>query len=217
MSAIHPLDYLGRRLAEANVSVSAPALDRVCAYFRLLAAWNRKINLTGFDLDHPSPAAIDRLLVEPLVAATYMTGPVTHIVDIGSGGGSPGIPLALALDSPRLTLVETKSRKVVFLKEALRAVHLVDAAVLTSRFETVAKDSGLECDALTARAVHLDGAALMYVAALVRGGGRAYLFRSDDSLALIRSLPQSLHHVETRDLLAGGSSSGSRVVILRKG
>ena len=51
------------------VTVSSTLADRLWVYFQLLAKWNAKINLTGLDLDDPTPEAIDRLLIEPLVAA----------------------------------------------------------------------------------------------------------------------------------------------------
>ena len=51
------------------------------------------MNLTGLDLAEQGPAAIDRLLIEPLVAAKHVRRRITRMIDIGSGGGSPAIPL----------------------------------------------------------------------------------------------------------------------------
>ena len=71
----------------AAVQHLAPALAaKFEAYFRLLVAWNAKMNLTGLDLAEQGPAAIDGFLVEPLVAAKHVTSPVTRMIDIGSGG-----------------------------------------------------------------------------------------------------------------------------------
>src|SRR5260221_13458718 len=60
------------------------------------------------------------------------------LMDLGTGGGSPAIPLALALEARRLVMVESKSRKAAFLREAVRAVEL-DAIVESDRFEAVAE------------------------------------------------------------------------------
>ena len=89
-------------------------------YFELLTRWNAKINLTAFSLAEPDDEALDRLLVEPVVASCHVNPPVGSVIDIGSGSGSPAIPLRLALGATRLTLVEAKTRKAVFLVEALR-------------------------------------------------------------------------------------------------
>jgi 16S rRNA (guanine527-N7)-methyltransferase len=96
-------DRLARRARRAGVTISPALAAKLEAYFKLLTAWNTKMNLTGLDLAEQSPAAIDRLLIEPLVASKHVTSPVTRMIDIGSGGGSPAIPLALALSSPHLT------------------------------------------------------------------------------------------------------------------
>src|SRR5690349_21695791 len=77
----------------ANIAVSNVTLAQLEAYYGLLARWNHTINLTGFELDRLSDAALGRLFVEPLAAARYFPeGPISW-VDIGSGGGSPAIPV----------------------------------------------------------------------------------------------------------------------------
>jgi len=151
-------DRLTRRGRRAGVTISSPLATKLEVYFRLLTAWNAKMNLTGLDLKEQAPAAIDRLLIEPLVAAKHATAPVTRMIDIGSGGGSPAIPLALSL-SAHLMLVEAKTRKSVFLREALRALELSDAEVVTSRFEELLSRPSLHeaHDLLTLRAVRVEG------------------------------------------------------------
>jgi 16S rRNA (guanine527-N7)-methyltransferase len=77
------------------------------------------------------------------------------MIDIGSGGGSPAIPMALAMASIRLLMVESKTRKSVFLREAIRAVALQGADVAASRFEELLARADLHeaHDILTIRAV----------------------------------------------------------------
>ena len=160
--------------------VLSPALgSRLEVYYKLLAAWNEKMNLTGLDLAEQSPAAIDRLLIEPLVAAKYAPGSITRLIDIGSGGGSPAIPLALALSSPQLLLVEAKTRKSVFLREALRALEMVNAEVVTARFQELLTKPDLHetHELLTLRAVRVESSVLMNLQAFVRPGGELFLFR----------------------------------------
>jgi 16S rRNA (guanine527-N7)-methyltransferase len=107
-----------RRAARAKVFIPAAQADCLSSFLDLLFRWNRKINLTALTgVDD----AIDRLLLEPLIAARYLPSRPGRLIDLGSGGGSPGIPLALATGS-EVTLVESKARKAAFLREAIRTL-----------------------------------------------------------------------------------------------
>jgi 16S rRNA (guanine527-N7)-methyltransferase len=208
-------DRLARRARRAGVSISSTLAAKLEAYFKLLTAWNTKMNLTGLDLAEQSPAAIDRLLVEPLVASKHVTSPVTRMIDIGSGGGSPAIPLALALSSPHLMLVEAKARKSVFLREALRALEMSEAEVVTSRFEELLARPPLHeaHELLTLRAVRVEGAILMNLQAFVRPGGELFLFRAASGAEAPGSLMPPLSWKATFPLL---EDQGSRLVVLTK-
>jgi len=172
-------DRLTRRARRAGVAISAVLANRLETYYRLLAIWNQKINLSGIDLSEATTEALDRLLVEPLVAAKYVRPGTNLMIDIGSGGGSPAIPFALAVPGSRLLMVESKTRKSVFLKEAVRALGL-NGDVLTSRFETLLSRPELHetHDLLTIRAVRMESRILMNLQAFVKPGGHLFLFRS---------------------------------------
>jgi 16S rRNA (guanine527-N7)-methyltransferase len=198
---VKPLDvvvYLTARLAAAGISATDEQLWKLASYFRLLARWNSRVNLTGFDLNEPSPAAVDRLLFEPLVAATFVSRPISSLIDVGSGGGSPAIPMAIALGNLDLTLVEARSKKAVFLREALRELGIESARVVASRHEEVVQTHRQLYAALTARAVRLDRPMIEGLSSLVRPGGRLYLFRGGDAPPL--ALPRSIAYLETRRL-----------------
>jgi 16S rRNA (guanine527-N7)-methyltransferase len=170
-----------RRSRRAGV-VLPPELGRKLEiYYRLLATWNQKINLTGLNLADPTPEALDRLLVEPLVAARHVSaGSGLRLIDVGSGGGSPAIPFSLALSDSKLLLVESKTRKSVFLREALRALEMNGSDVVTARFEELLSKPDLHeaHDILTVRAVRIEARVLMGLQAFVKPGGRMLLFRS---------------------------------------
>ena len=146
------------------------------AYYELLSRWNRKINLTA--LDDPDEA-IDRLLLEPLVAARHLPVEPIAIMDVGSGGGSPAIPLKLAAPAVRLTMVEVKARKSAFLREAVRTLGLANATVETSRYEELLARPELHeaYDVLTVRAVRLEARVLQTLQAFLRPSGCVFLFR----------------------------------------
>ena len=82
--------------------------------FEQLARWNRKINLTALPLDGDgSDEAVDRLLIEPPWRRATSPASAKSLLDIGSGGGSPAIPVKLAGRTWPLTMVEVKVRKSV--------------------------------------------------------------------------------------------------------
>lgn len=186
MSSREFQERLSRRAKRVNVPLQPGLAERLEVYYRLLATWNRKINLTGLPLDDVSPEALDRLLIEPLIAARHVAARVRRAIDIGSGGGSPALPLALALGELSLLMVESKTRKSVFLRESIRALELeARCEVATARFEELFSRPQLHeaHDLLTIRAVRVESRVLMGLQAFVEPGGEIFLFRSNRSTA----------------------------------
>lgn len=167
---------LSRRAKRAGVNVPTPLTIRLWTYFDLLFRWNAKINLTSLSLVSPDEA-VDRLIIEPLIAARQILAGDRHMIDVGSGGGSPAIPLKLAAPQLRLVMVESKARKSAFLREALRQLE-IEGVVETARFEELlARPEFHEnFDVLTVRAVKLDTRTLSTLQAFVRPAGRVFLF-----------------------------------------
>jgi 16S rRNA (guanine527-N7)-methyltransferase len=166
---------LARRARRVNLSIPTELADALLAYLELLALWNSKINLTA--LDDPD-AAIDRLILEPLLAARRVPEGAS-VIDIGSGGGSPAIPLKLAAPRIKLWMVESKTRKSAFLREAIRQLDLRESFVETKRFEELLSLPTLHesMDVVTIRAVRVEAATLLSLQAFLRPGGELFLFR----------------------------------------
>jgi 16S rRNA (guanine527-N7)-methyltransferase len=208
-------DRLTRRAKRAGVSVTPQLASRLETYFRLLETWNRKINLTGLNLGEATPETIDRLVVEPLVAARHIPTGAGRMLDVGSGGGSPAIPIALALPSIRLLMVESKTRKSVFLREAIRAVELEGADVAGSRFEELLTRPELHeaHDVVTIRAVRIEPRVLSNLQAFLKPRGLMFLFRGATAADPSETVPPPLAWSATYPLL---ESLRSRLVILEK-
>ena len=168
---------LARRAAKSNIFLSDELTAGLLSYYELLSRWNRKINLTS--MDDPDQA-IDRLLLEPVVAIRHFphSGRI-HQMDIGSGGGSPAIPMKLAAPQTHLRMVEVKARKSAFLREAVRHLGLQDTFVETARYEELLARPELHetSDVLTVRAVRLETRVLASLQAFLAIGGRLLLFR----------------------------------------
>ena len=194
-----------------------PVADLVASlevYYRLLEAWNAKINLTALDLAGVNDSAIERLLIEPLVAARYIPREAAQLIDIGSGGGSPAIPMKLARPEVAFTLVEAKTRKSAFLREAGRRLG-IELRVETSRYEALLTHPDLHetFDVATMRAVRVERPVLMNIQAFLKPGGHFLLFRGPSGPDMPTAPAPPLFWESTHLLV---DSLQSRLTVLRK-
>jgi 16S rRNA (guanine527-N7)-methyltransferase len=195
-------DRLARRTRRAKAPIALNMLEPLETYFRLLAQWNVKINLTALPLDPPTDEAFDRLLVEPLAAARQIPTHTPSVwVDLGSGGGSPAIPIKIARPALRLTMIESKERKSAFLREAIRTVGLADVAVETDRFEVVSAQSAYAAttDIVTVRAVKADPELFETARRMLKPGGRLLLFRPAHSPSAVPAGFEAANTVQLTD------------------
>lgn len=209
-------ERLARRAKKGGVTLIPGAADGLERYFQLLAKWNEKINLTAFRLQcGGSDESIDRLLIEPLVAATHIAVSARLVVDVGSGGGSPAIPLKLMTPALQLRMVEAKTRKAVFLREAVRELGLRDVQVESSRFEELLARPELHetQDVVTLRAVRVEPRTLMSLQAFLRPGGQLLLFRGAGGADLANTITPPLDLTATYPLV---ESLRSKLVVLTK-
>jgi 16S rRNA (guanine527-N7)-methyltransferase len=209
-------DRLKRRAKAAGLTLDADLVEKLEIYYQLLTKWNAKINLTAFKLTpEGDEAAIDRLLIEPVVAARYVAENARTLLDAGSGGGSPAIPLKLASENLHLRMVEVKTRKAVFLREAVRALGLRDAEVETSRFEELLPRAELHeaLDLVSIRAVRIETRTLLTLQAFLRTGGKLLLFRGSSRSELEDSPPPPLVWMATYPLV---DALHSKLVVLSK-
>jgi 16S rRNA (guanine527-N7)-methyltransferase len=192
-------ERLARRARSAGLQVHPDVVDALETYLRLLTRWNAKVNLTALPLAEPTDETFDRLLIEPLSAARTVDDAWTPWMDIGSGGGSPAIPLKVVKPALALTLVESKARKAAFLREVVRELGLTGATVETSRFEELASGPGAEASIglLTIRAVRIEPKLIKSMGRILRPGGRLLTFQPSpnaDELAGFRSPNSTVLH-----------------------
>lgn len=145
---------LRRGLDDLGLSLPGPARAAIDGHVRLLIAWTRAINLTA--IRDPVDVAL-RHVVDSLTALRWLRSRgVTRVLDLGSGGGFPGIPLAAAAPTVEVTLAEPIRKKARFLETATAAIGLAERVpVVAARAEELARDPAGRghWDAVTARAV----------------------------------------------------------------
>lgn len=158
-----------RGLSEATLE-SLEALDT------LLTRWGKAIDLAGFKTRDERDR---RYFAEALAALPWLPDQ-GRALDIGSGGGSPALPLAIARRALAWTLVEANERKALFLDEAVRTLALDNASVVRARYESVSMASSV--DVVTLRGVAVTEGMLEKIVAELGPGGRLLWFSSEARL-----------------------------------
>jgi 16S rRNA (guanine527-N7)-methyltransferase len=167
---------------EVAVALFGPALPLVRRYGEILAGAGVERGLIG-------PREVDRLWERHLMncaAVAELVPDGAHVVDVGSGGGLPGVVLAATRPDLRVTLLEPLLRRTVFLDECLDALALDNAEVLRGRAEDWAGRMG--ADVVTARAVAPMERLVGWCLPLLRRGGRMLALKGDaaaDELAAV--------------------------------
>lgn len=121
---------LAHGVAELGLMLPRGAQERLLAYLGLLQKWNRVYNLTAV---REAPRMVSQHLLDSLAAAPHVAA--ATILDVGSGAGLPGIPLALALPDSQVTLLDSNHKKAAFLRQAVMELKLVNTEVVCERAE----------------------------------------------------------------------------------
>jgi len=128
---IEDLQLLKKGAHKFGVELSEKQLYLFALFLEGLWLWNRRMNLTGIS---EKREMIIKLLLDPLVALQYLLSSGT-VLDIGSGAGIPGLPLKIARPEFDVHLLESKAKKVSFLKDVIRKLGLKGVDVYTGRAE----------------------------------------------------------------------------------
>jgi len=132
-----PDEYFATVRAGLPLALSAEQLQAIGDHVRLLIAWNAAINLSG--IREPASIGRDHVLDSLTAVSLLRQAGIDEFVDIGSGGGYPGLPLAVALPARRALLVESIAKKARFLAVAVEVAGVGDrVAVEATRAETLA-------------------------------------------------------------------------------
>ena len=155
--------------------------QKLAAYVQLLQRWNKAYNLTAVaDQDMMTHHILDSLSIAP-----YIEG--QRILDIGSGAGLPGIPLAITYPDKEFFLLDSNGKKTRFLIQAKSELGLTNISVIQNRLESYQPSACF--DTITARAFASINDMIGPCLPLLRGGGQLLMMKGkfpEEELAAIR-------------------------------
>jgi len=209
-------------LLAAGYDLDAAAHARLDHFVRVLVEENRRLNLTGAASgdDLWRLHVCDSLALLPLLRAK----PPRRLLDIGAGGGLPGLPIACCCPDVAVTLLDATRKKVAAIRRMIAALGLENVQALWGRAEVLAHDPAHreQYDAVTARAVAELRVLLEYATGFIQPGGLGYFFKTPASLdAELRAAAESaracgLEHVKTRDYELTDRGAGRAILVYRK-
>lgn len=132
-------------LQEMGLDLSLEQQDKLLNYIELLKKWNKTYNLTAL---RDESLMISHHLLDSLTLLPYVAQAQT-MLDVGSGGGQPGIPTAICRPDLHITLLDANTKKTSFLQQAIIELELNNVRVISGRVETL---QNYQADVITSRA-----------------------------------------------------------------
>jgi len=216
-------EYLALLKNEAekfNIKLSDKKLDKFSTYAKLLIEWNEKINLTaitdeeGITIKH----FLDSLSVFQVMPENAAT-----VIDVGTGAGFPGVPMKIADDKLKVTLLDSLAKRVNFLEEVLKRLSLKDIEVFHGRAEDfgIKKDFREQFDIAVARAVAALPVLLEYCLPFVKLGGTFIAMKGPDIKEELKESQKALkvlggEIVDVREFTLYNSENKRCIVMIKK-
>lgn len=192
-----PGKRLNAMLAGAGLAPLDPALAcRFEEHLSLFVRWNARVNLTSV---RDEDSILSRHFVESIACARALPEGISTLLDFGSGGGFPGIPIALCRPEITVTLAESQGKKAGFLQEGVRVLG-ISASVHAGRAQLLQ----VSFDCVTLRAVDRMAAAVKAGADLVAPGGWLALMTTRTDLAGLQAAAGTGFSWAEAALLPGG-------------
>lgn len=200
-------------LAALGIALDEAVERRLGAYLARLVAMNESLNLTAI-VEHEAVwirHGLDALSLVPHLAAVPAGG---KVLDVGSGGGVPGIPLAIARPDLAFTLLEATQKKAQFLVDVSAALGLSNVEVVAERAEDFAEtELAGTFDVVTARAVAKITTLVPWTAPFARRGGRLLFIKGQKADEELRDAKKVLARFSAKHRATTPTSTGRIVDI----
>ena len=183
--------------ADIGIDLSCHQTTQLLSYLDLLEKWNHAYNLTAV---RSRSEMFSRHLVESLAISPFISG--KQVVDVGSGAGLPGIPLAIANPAVQYTLLDSNGKKSRFLLEVKRALMLANVEIETVRVESWLPTKRF--DSVVTRAFADLATTLVRVDHVLSDQGMVYAMKTQQAQHEIDSLPDATRQVTAQNINVPG-------------
>lgn len=194
-------------VAALGLTLSEGADAKLLAYLTLLDKWNRVYNLTAV---RDPERMVSHHLLDSLAVVPFFEG--GSVLDVGSGGGLPGIPLAIVRPELRVTLIDSVAKKTAFLLQVKAELGLNNLTVITGRVEDFRSDTGF--DVVVSRAFADLGAFVTLTRHLLEPGGRWYAMKGLIPYEELALLPDWVKVSANHALVVPGLDASRHLIVL---
>jgi 16S rRNA (guanine527-N7)-methyltransferase len=178
---------LARAAGILGYALPAGALEPISLWLDRLTEWNARVDLTAA---RGADELVDLMLVDALILSTRV--PVgARVVDVGTGGGAPGLALAFLRPDLSVTLVEPLGKRGAFLRSVIGAANRIDVTLLGKTGEALARSGAEAWDVALSRATLPPAAWLALAARLLAPRGSAWVFLARESAPTLEDMTQS--------------------------
>ncbi|EJI0933250.1 16S rRNA (guanine(527)-N(7))-methyltransferase RsmG [Salmonella enterica] len=202
------LNKLSRLLDEAGISLTDHQKNHLVAYVGMLDKWNKAYNLTS--VRDPAEMIV-RHILDSIVVAPYLQG--RRFIDVGTGPGLPGIPLAIVLPDAHFTLLDSLGKRVRFLRQVQHELKLENITPVQSRVEAYPSEPPF--DGVISRAFASLSDMVSWCRHLPGDKGRFYALKGQLPEDEIASLPDNFS-VESVEKLRVPQLEGERHLVIIK-
>ena len=177
------MNLLRKYASKLNIEITDDQLNSFQLYSDQLIIWNSKFNITR--IIDPEEIQIKHFL-DSITLCKFIPDPIPEplsLIDIGSGGGFPGIPLKIMFPNIEITLLEATKKKCVFLSHICKELNLNNIQVIHNRAEELSHDDDFrnQFDIVTSRALAPTSTLVELTAGLCRIGGNIIAWKSINS------------------------------------
>ena len=172
------MQELEKKAKKMQIELSNQQLEQFYLYMNLLLEWNEKINLTA--ITDPKEIILKHF-IDSITIAPYLKN-AQSILDIGTGAGFPGIPLAILENSKDFVLMDSLNKRIIFLQEVIQNIALTGVQAIHGRAEELGKEKEHRehYDLVASRAVAKLNILLEYMLPFVKVGGRCICMKSQE-------------------------------------
>lgn len=163
-----------------SIDINDEQINKFNKYYKLLIEWNKKINLTTITdyEDVIKKHFLDSVLLLKVFKKDLFV--LKNIIDVGTGAGFPGVPLAIMLPDAKFTLVDSLNKRIQFLKEVIEILGIDNITLIHARAEELGVDANYreKYDICVSRAVAALPLLLEYCSPFIKKEGVLYMYKS---------------------------------------